>query len=643
MKTTIYASIIIIVGGLLVTAPAFAGSSFTVGIGEKYTTISAALLDMKDGDSCIVKTGIYRECIVVPQNDVTLRGEGNVIITGCDDAGKARPTKINGHDGLVFDTGKPVYEAFAGEQYLPLARFPNKTTPMTSNEDWAFATIEDNGDVLFTEPNLAAPQSLDDGFYVGAGTFSTWYSLTLPIIGLLENGVIRINSDNASSGYLGRYGKGKGLGYVIGAKAALNAPGEWYTDGKQVWLIPPDKKPGGYEFRTRLYGVVVKGKSVLLENLQFRAAAGRVDGDDVTFRKCSFEYISPFAHNPNPRDEPQNKKGQSMASGWGTPDNGTAGVFVQGDRFVAENCRFAKSWWCGMMMRGNRARIENCLFEDMNWIAKRCAALFSWGDDNVVRYCTFRNLGGSGIEGGNDSWIGQYAKRNIWEYNYIEDVCKLIVDQGFFYVNHQKGDNPASGSVWRYNVGKTVQGPKKGPWGRNVAAYYVDNNSSGYHIHNNIAIDAINPMKHNDTLDGPGASKDIWYYNNTFYKCGDAAFGNFGNSQKRDADLNLVNNLAVSCSKKALSNNDMVKDYVNNHAGVDKAALANPAGMDFAPTSETLKSGGVPVMGTEIPYVGAVDPAKGMWRYGADESKLPLHLAAEPAHPAEGSQPFRPP
>ena len=273
-----------------------------------------------------------------------------------------------------------------------------------------------------------------------------------------------------------------------------------------------------------------------------------------------------------------------------------------------------------MMLRGNKARIENCVFEDMNWIAKRCAGLFCWGDDNVVRYCTFRDLGGSGIEGGNGRWVEQYAKRNIWEYNYIEDVCKLIVDQGFFYVNHQEGDSPAADSVWRYNVGKTVRGPKKGNWARCVAAYYVDNSSSGYRIHNNIAINAINPMKHNDTRDGPEASKNVWYFNNTFYQCGNAAFGI---SKKRDADLNLVNNLAVSCAPGALSGKHATKTHLNNKSFKDESVLAAPKAMDFTPTRENLKSGGVPVLGTPFPYIGAVDPEKGMWRYGADESKLP--------------------
>lgn len=611
------------VGWIFVTVDALAGSSFTVGSGEKYTTILSALSDMKDGDVCIIKEGVYRECIKVTQNKITLRGEGRVVITGCDEAGKPKPEKVNGQACLVFDVGKPVYDAFSGEQYLSMARFPNKTKSMTSNEDWAFATIDQDGDVKFTEPNLAVPQGLTDGYYVGAGSFNTWYSLTLPILGLREDGKIRIDGDNASSGYLGKYGKGNGLGYVIGARAALDTPGEWYSDGKQLSLIPPDNNPGGYEFRTRLYGLVVTGNGVAVENIRFHAAAARVEGDDVSFRKCSFEYISPFLHNPNPEDEPGNKRGQSMVSGWGTPDNGTAGVFVQGDGFVAENCLFSKSWWCGMMLRGNKARIENCLFENVNWMAKRCAGLFCWGDDNVVRYCTLRDLGGAGIEGGNANWIGQCAKRNVWEYNYIEDVCKLVVDQGFFYVNHQRGDSPPSDSVWRYNVGKTARGPKKGPWKRYVAAYYVDNSSSGFHIHNNIAVGVINPMKHNDTQDGPKASRDIWYYNNTFYKCGNAAFGSFGNSKKRDADLNLVNNLAVSCSKGALADKHVVKTHVNNQAVMDNAALADPENMNFTPTSEHLETGGVPVMGTAIPYVGAVDPANGMWRYGVDESKLP--------------------
>lgn len=621
-------SVVLVCFGRIVAGTDAAGI-YAVGPGESYKTISSALAEMKDGDTCIIGAGVYRERIEVHQSNVTLRGVGRVVISGCDEAGEMQPVEINDRKGLKKVVATRVYDVFQDKQYLLPARYPDKTSPMTSNEDWENSYIGPEGNVeLGEELGKKFPQ-LADGYYVGLhgaaykkkNKLSSWYSISLPITGLGEHGYIHVDGENASSGYMGKYGLGNGLGYIIGAKAVLDAPGEWYSDGKEVILIPPANGKGRYELRTRLYGAVIKGNGVRLENIRFNAAAAWVDGDLATLETCVFEYISPFQHNPN--DTPKNKAGQSLACCWGIPGNGTAGVFVKGNGFIAENCRFSKSWWCGMTVRGNNARIENCVFEDINWMAKRCAGLFSWGDGNVVRHCTLRNLGGAGIEGGNANWIGQYAVNNVWEYNYIKNVCQLIVDQGFFYVNQQSGANPPANSVWRFNVGRTAQGPRKGNWNRHVAAYYIDNSSSGFRVHNNIAIDAIHPMKHNDTQDGSRASKDIWYYNNTFYKCGSAAFGSFGDSKTRDAELHLVNNLAISCINGALGNSNHAMTFENNFNSTSASVVQNPEAADFTPTKEELKTGGTAVLGTAIPYIGAVDPRKGMWRYGADESKLP--------------------
>ncbi len=604
---------------------------FFVGPDSEYKTISSALAKMEKGDICMISEGIYREQINVQQDSITLRGESQVIITGCDDAGEMQSCMINGHKGLKKVFGVPVYDVFLNEQYLIPARFPNKTFAMTSNEDWEETFIGPSGKIDFHEHAQKMFPSLADGYYVGVhgnfeasnGKLSSWCSITLPIQGLGEHDSILVNAEEASSGFMGKFGQGMGLGYIIGAKAALDAPGEWYSDGKQILLIPLSGKIDGYELRLRLYGAVVTGNGVKIENIRFKAASVRIEGNNVSLLKCAFEYISPFQHNKN--DVPENKMGQSLVSSWGDPQNGTAGVFVKGNGFVAKNCRFSKSWWCGMMIRGNNALVENCLFEDMNWMAKRSAALFSWGDGNIVRFCTFRNLGGAGIEGGNAHWVEQYAKNNTWEYNYIEDVSKLIVDQGFFYVNHQSGANPEAGSIWRYNVGKTSRGPIKGNWKRTTVGYYVDNSSSGYRIHNNIAIDANDAIRYNDTQEGTKAGRDIWIYNNTFYKINKVAFEYWNPKEKAkpDAEVVLLNNLAVSNEEKSFAKWAPQLNWKNNFESMPDSVLKDPNAMDFTPTIERLKNDGIPVLGKDIPYIGAVDPKVGMWRYGVDESKLP--------------------
>ena len=629
--------LILAAAAALLSAPAGTAEEFQVGPDRTHKTISSALGNMKDGDTCVIGTGVYRERLEITRNNVTLRGDGKAVVTGCDEAGEMQPCDVNGKKALKATVGAPVFDVFLGARYLMPARFPDKTFPMTSNEDWEETFIGPKGNIGFRDHAQKRFPTLADGYYVGLhgkfgakhGKLSSWYSISVPITGLVgEDGYLRVNAEEASSGFLGNYGQGKGLGYVIGARAVLDAPGEWYSDGREVILIPPAGDPpagaeGAYELRTRLYGALITGNNVRLENIRFRAAAARVEGHNVSLAKCAFEYISPFRHNPN--DTPRNKKGQSLVCGWGNPENGTAGVFVKGDRFVAENCRFAKSWWCGMMIRGNNARVENCLFEDMNWIAKRCAGLFSWGDHNTVRYCTLRNLGGAAIEGGNANWIGQYARNNVWEYNYMEDVCRMIVDQGFFYVNHQSGSKPKADSIWRYNVGKGSRGPVKGTWTGTAVGYYVDNSSSGYHIHHNIAVDANEAIRYNDTKDGPDAGRDILYHNNTFYNCGSIGFGSWNpkGKSKLDAEVMLINNLSVPKGNLDFTRRGKPLKWKNNLQNLPASVLKAPDGMDFTPTDEKLKTGGVPVREEKIPYVGAVDPTKGMWRYGADETKLP--------------------
>jgi hypothetical protein len=90
-----------------------------------------------------------------------------------------------------------------------------------------------------------------------------------------------------------------------------------------------------------------------------------------------------------------------------------------------------------------------------------------------------------------------------------------------------------------------------------------------------------------------------------------------------DAGVMLINNLAIPEGSLDFSKWAKPLEWGNNLQSLPVSALKNPDGMDFTPTDEKLKSGGVSVLNQKISCVGAVDPEKGMWRYGADESRLP--------------------
>ena len=609
-------------------------SYYFVGKDKEFRTISSAIAKMNKGDICIVNEGIYREELFIDQDSIEIIGFGEVIVTGCDRAENLQTTIINGQKALTQTINYPVYDVFEGDKNLQLARYPNKTYGMTDNQDWLHSYIAHSGKIKLA-PEEERLVDCKDGYYVGLhGSYianpdriSSWYSISVPITGLDEYDSLIVNGAEASSGFLGNFGLGKGIGYIIASDAALDAKGEWYTNGRDLFLLPISEKSESFEFRVRLYGTEITGNGVTLSNIRFKAASAKVSGNGVSFRHCAFEYISPFQHNEN--DTPENKKGQSVRCSWGDPENGTAGVYVTGDYFTAKDCRFSKSWWSGMTLRGNNALIENCLFEDMNWIAKRCAALHCWGDNNRVRFCTFRNLGAAAIEGGNSRWIEQYASNNIWEYNYIKGVCKLVIDQGFFYVNHQFGNNPHANSIWRYNVGENSRGPIKGDWKTTTVGYYIDNSSSGYYVHNNIAIDVNEGFRYNDTREGEEAGRDIWIYNNTFLHFGHIRY-QYWNSRDRDlakpdAEVFLINNLAIANEQKeeAFHIYGELGKGKNNYEYSSYSSLKAPDKMNFTPVTKELANSGIPVLGREINYIGAVDPEKGMWIYGADESRLP--------------------
>jgi len=77
-------------------------ATLTVGPGETYTTIQAAVNAASKGDTIAVKTGMYAEAIVIATNNLTLRsvdGKGRAIIVG---DGSSNCVSVNAGLGVKF-------------------------------------------------------------------------------------------------------------------------------------------------------------------------------------------------------------------------------------------------------------------------------------------------------------------------------------------------------------------------------------------------------------------------------------------------------------------------------------------------------------------------------------------------------------
>lgn len=625
---------------------------------KPFRTIAKALSLVKEGDICYLKEGIYREAVTLSKNKITLKAYKNdyVQLSGCKliDS-ELKPSKINNSGYTTYYTSiqEKVYQAFVDGKLVNIARHPNKTVSMTSNMDWANTYVDEQEIVEWKEDIPENLTDYSDGYYIGNHTpvskpfFTGWYAVSIPVVKGSKAG-LTVDGSKSSAGFLGqKHGTGNGLGYIIGAKAALDTLNEWYANGNTFFINLPDGvKPENakVEVRTQLYIMQLEGNNVTLENLHFKAGSLYVKGSGNSILNCTFRYISPFIHNPVQPGE--DSKGQTLAGQWGTPLTCSAGVYIEGNHTTVKNSYFAHSWFSGITLSGNNCTMENSVVEDVNWIGRRSAGIHSFGTDNSIRYCSVRNTGAAAIEGGNRAWVGKFAIRNIWEHNHCTDACLLVVDQAIFYINTQHGEAPLSHSIWRYNVIENCHGPEKGKWASTIFGFYLDNNTSGMLVHNNIIINTRSAIRYNDFRDDETAGRDVVIFNNTCYNCkANFSLGFMNSTTKLDDStkrippvldaVTVVNNVGIGSAKSFynkldLNSKEAKKRIRNNIERCSRSILEYD--LKGQPKNFLLigkVAQGIPVIvydpemapeAAQIDYAGAVDPQKEIFKAGANLS-----------------------
>lgn len=613
-------------------------------------TVARLVASMSPGDTGILHAGVYREEVAVTKPNLTLRSArgAHVELTGCD---LVRPESWT--DAVVPTSGvavraasvpSRVYQVFHDGRRQSLARWPDKTAPMLSLKDWE----ETHADKATSKVKIATlptgpANAWRDGYYLGIHAdkkpMASWYTVSGRIRGSAGR---EIQVEQWSRGFGVIWCHGDGFGYIVDSLHALDQPGEWcWRAGRLHYLFPGSAVGGEVEAQTRLYILRTTAPGLVLRDLHFRAGAVLLGGEGGEVSGCSFVHPSPFLHVFGD---------DGFRSQWGTWEDGTAGVAVTGNGYVVRDCYIGRSWWAGITLAGNRNLLENCLVEECNWMGRRPGAVEAYGDDNTVRRCTIRRTGASAIEGGNTGapkrWEKlKYARRALWEHNLCEDGGDLGVDQGFFYVNHQRGDRPPADSVWRYNILRGYHGPDRGTWAETRIGLYVDNNSSGYRVHHNLVIDCRQGIHYNDFLEGEQAGRDVYFCNNTFWRVG-AVFAMGLRNQAApeepalmDAGIIFRNNLALDCGGiGALEGRAPIGD--NNYTNMNtKAHARNAEAGDFTlpPKSRFIDAGALIPGITDgfkgkRPDIGAFEAGGPAWTAGATTVR-PASLAKDPWAP----------
>jgi hypothetical protein len=373
------------------------------------------------GDICILRGGVYREtlhpsCSGTAAKPIVFRafpGE-TPVLSGADPVGDWRDEG----DGLwsapmgwdLADRN----QLFADGKMLAEARWPR--TPIAP--DIMFkpvrAVATSGTATSLTDPNLTGDADAWKGallWCAGGAKWICWASRITgfdPVTNTLSFELRKRTTD------VNWYMPEKGSEYVIiGARAALGSPGEWWFDGaaKRIWLCPPascatpDK--AGVEAKRRLTAIDLRGRShIHMQGLHFLAGGILTDAESAYLRL-------------------EGLRGEYVAHSY-AKDVSADAVVIDGHHNLLFNCEFRSSSAAVVRISGTDQRVINCLTENGNYGGMWSGAMTVSGRRQLVRYNSVRHSG-------RDLLSLHGLTESVLEYNDLSFAGWLTHDLGITY------------------------------------------------------------------------------------------------------------------------------------------------------------------------------------------------------------------
>ncbi|GAA3795336.1 discoidin domain-containing protein [Streptomyces phyllanthi] len=445
-------------------------------------TIAGCLSRVRPGDTCLIHRGTYREQLTPPSGTedapitIAAYGDGPVTVdgtervTGWKDAG----------DGLVAaDTDLPpdpdFNAVFLDNGRAPEGRWPN-SGPDPLNTTWAQAESTST-DQRIDDPDLPDADWTGATVHLWAGS-NPWAQQTGTVT-TTASGKLDFRGGNYRCPPLCMGNQNYRNYYLVGSKAALDQPGEWYYDetAHRLYLVPPKDGIAGHTVtaKHRLWGVDLSGSShVTVRGLNLWGTSLRT-GDDstgVVVDRLRATYVSEFSTLPMPPDSDlaiPPFEGHIVAS-----RILDSGVQILGTGNTLKNSEISQSAGNGVLLRGTGNTVTNNYIHDVGWMGSYTPGIEINGTGHTVTHNTIRRTGRASID---TAWQlnGTEFHDNRIAYNDMSEAMRTSRDGAPFYVCCSLN---ASGSSIDHNTSHDADGQ---------VGYYIDNYSGRFLMHHNVA------------------------------------------------------------------------------------------------------------------------------------------------------------
>ncbi|GAB4432978.1 MAG: hypothetical protein OHK0015_21200 [Chloroflexi bacterium OHK40] len=464
-------------------APARAATTYYVAAGSggngssanPFGTIQQCAVVAVAGDSCVIRSGTYRET-VTPNSGVTFRPDtgATVTVSGADPVGGWTQHSGNIYRASVaLNSSLKANQVFVGETMQLLARWPNSSvTASLLQPTWATAGA---GSALGVINDPGLPNIDWSGAIVRVFGGTNPYANQTGTVTLSSSGQILFDTPNWNS--CPRLCSAPGARYLLmGKLAALDSAGEWFYDAgaQQLYLwssaggvpsnVTAKQRDYAFDLRDRS-NVTIQGLNLFASTIVMSDASQNNVIDGVRAKFLShFDYF-----------------------GGNILDTRDTGIVLKGSGHTVRNSVLEYSAGNGVLLGGSGSTVTNNLIHDMGYAGNYATAITVPTEHNPSGHTITNNtIYNTGRDGISISWYGTQGNTvqnfNI-AYNRIYNYARITSDAGGIYACcYLAASNSAIHHNWTYGS-QIIDGlfPSSG--------IYIDDYAGGFDIYQNVAWD----------------------------------------------------------------------------------------------------------------------------------------------------------